>query len=468
MLCRQCGTQIRKQDKRPDGLYKCPGCGKLYRVKGAAKPDGQTARQSPAKKRCALGLKLRPSPLLIGIAAALIVAIALIATLASSGGREDTKAASSGATATVDAAMMEQTPTPTVAPTATPEPIEAASVHFRAVGDIMSHKLQLTHALQKDGSYNYDSQFAGVKEALSKADFTIANLELSIATNKEYSSYPFFRTPEAILATLKDCGIDMFTMANNHILDGFWDGLTHTIDKVDEYGFAHVGAYRTAEEARQPLVMDINGIKFGFLAYTLDVNDNDKRIDPDKAKFCVNILGKADFKADVQALRDQGAEVVICLPHWGEEGRRSVAGSCKKYAQQMVDAGVDIILGSHPHVVLPINLGQMEVNGEQKDILIAWSMGNFISYMATQYMDSGIIVDFTVTRDEEGKISIHDVGYVPVYVVGNPRQFHLVCSGDFYSEQPDGMSDGDYKRMKQSVREIAAMIDEEGIEALQN
>lgn len=360
------------------------------------------------------------------------------------------------------------TPLPTATPEPTAEPIQAANVHFRAVGDVMSHKLQLTHAKQDDGSYNYDSQFQYVKEALACADYTIANLELSISTDGEYSSFPFFRTPEAILDTLKDCGVDMFTMANNHILDGFWDGLTHTLDCVDERNFDHVGAYRTREEAAAPLVKDIGGIRFGFLAYTKDVNDNDKRLSGDQASYCVKLLSEADFKADVQALRDLGAEVVICMPHWGEEEKRSVTGECKRYAQQMVEAGVDIILGSHPHVVLPIDVGEMEVNGEKKDVLIAWSMGNFISYMAAKYMDSGIIVDFTVTRDENGKISIHDVGYVPVYVWGNKNRFHLICSGDFYSDQPENMSDDDFKRMRQSVKEIADMIGQDGVTLLQH
>ena len=465
MLCKQCGAQIGKNDRRPDGYYECPGCGKIYRVKSASGPKKAGVGGAAARRRGAPNLHW---PVLAAAAAALVLMIVLIRMFAFGGG-DDRQAASIAATALPTAAAeAEATEAPTAAPTATPAPVEAVSVNFRAVGDIMSHKLQLTHARQSDGSYNYDGQFEFVKDALSKADYTIANLELSIATNKEYSSFPFFRTPEAILATLKDCGIDMFTMANNHILDGFWDGLTHTLDKVDEYGFDHVGAYGTAEEAQQPLVIDIKGIKFGFLAYTRDVNDNDKRIDSDKAKFCVKRLGDADFKADVQALRDAGAEVVICMPHWGDEGRRSVSAECRRYGEEMVNAGVDIILGSHPHVVLPINVGRMEVNGEEKDILIAWSMGNFISYMAAQYMDSGIIVDFTVTRDETGRISIHDVGYVPVYVAGNTRYFHLVCSGDFYQSQPSGMTDEDWQRMRQSVNEISGMIGEDGVTRLQN
>lgn len=460
LLCRQCGTQIRKENKRSDGVYECPGCGKLYRVKqqGAAK-SAPAAKKHAAKKQ---GMDKR---IIIAAAAALaVIAIALVLVFALGGGEDRVAQAPIEATATVQA-----TEQATPVPTATPEPIEAASVHFRAVGDIMSHKLQLRHAKQDDGSYDYEPQFRYVKDALSKADYTIANLELSISVDKEYSSFPFFRTPEAILDALKDCGVDMFTLANNHILDGFFEGLEKTIESVDERGFDRVGAHATREDSQQYIVKDIGGIKFGFLAYTKDVNDNDKRIEASQREFAVKRLDEADFKQDVQALRDLGAEVVICMPHWGVEERRSISGECKRYAQEMVNAGVDIILGSHPHVVLPINAGPMDVNGEEKDILIAWSMGNFISYMAADYMDSGIIVDFTVSRDETGKISIHDVGYVPVYVWGNTNRFHLICSGDFYGSKPDKMSSDDYKRMKESVQEISDMIGaDSGVAMLQN
>lgn len=456
MLCKQCGAQIRKQDLRPDGVLKCPECGKLYRVKNAS--GAAPAKKAPQRKKKKQGVDKR---LLIGALALLLVVVLLVIILVPGAGED--RSTNPAVTATPEAtATIEPTPVAT----ATPEPIEPASVHFRAVGDIMSHKLQLRHYAE-DGSY--DPQFQYVKEALSSADYTIANLELSIALDDEYSSWPFFRTPEAILATLKDCGVDMLTNSNNHILDSYWDGLVHTVNKVEEYGFDHIGAYRTPEEAEQLVIKDINGIKFGFIAYTIYLNENEDCLTDEQASFAIEMIQTADIEGDVKALKDAGAEVIIALPHWGKEETRSVGADTKEYARRMVESGVDIILGSHSHMVQPIKFGQMEVNGENKDILIAWSMGNFISYMAAKYMDSGIIVDFTVSRDETGKISIHDVGYVPVYVWGNTNRFHLICSGDFYDDQPDRMSDSDFKRMRQTVKEISGIIGEDsGVKMLQH
>lgn len=356
------------------------------------------------------------------------------------------------------------TPVPTPTPTAEPTPI---SVHFRAVGDVMVHDAQLDYANQGNGVYDFTPQFQFVKDALSKADYTIANLELTISTSGHYAGYPTFWSPESVLDALKDCGIDLFTTANNHILDGFFDGIVKTNDELDERGFAHLGSYRSQQEADTPLVVDIKGIKVGFLAYTEHVNGNQRTVTADKS-FCVKPLIGADFKADVQALRDLGAELVICLPHWGTENSRSVNATCRQLALDMADAGVDVILGSHPHVVQTMGMLEREVDGKQKQVLIAFSMGNFIANMQQRYRNNGIIVDFTVTRDPDGTISIHDPGYVPVYVYRRGRGLTVVCSLEYYNEQPEGMGDDAYTMLRQSVDDVAKLIDQEGIARLVN
>ena len=456
MLCKQCGAQITKKDRRADGLFECPECGKVYRLKSSSGTGKAPERKKPPKRRGPDKRLLLVGGVVLALAVVLVLALALPAG-------EDRVASEAAATAEP---TVEATIEPTPQPTATPEPLEPVSVHFRAVGDIMSHKLQLRHYAE-DGSY--DPQFQYVKEALSSADYTIGNLETSISTNGEYSSWPMFRSPEALLATLKDCGFDMLTNSNNHILDGYWDGLVHTVNKVEEYGFDHIGAYRNAEEAAQLCIKDIKGIKFGFIAYTIYLNENEDCLTSDQASFAVEMIQTADIEGDVKALKDAGAEVIIALPHWGKEETRKVGADTKEYGRRMVEAGVDVIIGTHSHMVQPITYQKMEVNGEEKDILVAWSTGNFISYMAAKYMDSGIILDFTVNRDANGKITITDPGYVPVYVWGNTNRFHVICSGDFYSDKPDKMSSDDYKRMKQTVKEISEAIGaDSGVKMLQH
>ena len=331
----------------------------------------------------------------------------------------------------------------------------------------MMHDAQLEFANQGKGVYDFDPQFQFVKEALSNADYTIANLELTISTNGHYDGYPSFRAPEELLDTLKDCGIDLFTTANNHILDYMFEGVVKTNDELDERGFAHVGNYRTKEEAETPLVVEINGIKVGFLAYTEHVNGHHRYL-PANKRFCVKPLKGADFKADVQALRELGAELVICLPHWGVENVRWVSDECKRTALEMVDAGVDVILGSHPHEVQAMGILERTVDGEEKRVLIAWSMGNFIANMQQRYRNNGIIVDFTVTRDADGKLRIHDAGYVPIYVCKRGKGLTALCSLEYYDKKPKGMDKDSYIMLRQSVNDLKRVMTQEGIARLVN
>ena len=145
---------------------------------------------------------------------------------------------------------------------------ELRQVHFRVLGDIMFHEEQLKIAKQDDGTYNFDSQFKYIEDSIGAADYTIANLETTVGKykNSSYSGYPQFNTPESVLTTLKNAGIDFFTMANNHMLDRWFDGMIQDVDLVEKYGFDHVGAYRTQEERDTPVIYEINGIKFGVVA----------------------------------------------------------------------------------------------------------------------------------------------------------------------------------------------------------
>ena len=455
MKCKHCGSQLKAAGEK----LICPKCGAKYRKRVQPAPE-------PKKKK-------KNAPLIAAGVAALVIAAVLLVLL-TRGGSDGifapkptptpvpTEAPTEAPTAVPTAA-----PTPSPTPEPTEEPIEAASVHIRAVGDLMSHKLQLTHAKQSDGTYSYDSQYEMAADSLRDADFTIGNLECSLTTGTEVSSFPHFVTPAALLDTLKDCGFDLVTVANNHILDGYYDGFMTTLDLLEGSGLGFVGAGRTKEEYNSVCIRDINGIRFGFIAYTEHTNDVEKNSKSKDAKKLVHYLSKADFKEDVQALRDAGAEVVVCLPHWGSENKQKVTKEQKRYAEKMMDAGVDIILGSHPHVVQPIELVEHEMpDGTVKQVLIAWSLGNFISYMANEGVDCGIIADFTVERDTSGNISITDVGYVPVYVWGTKTYFHVLPSGEYYDDQPEGMTDKIFERMRESYDETVEFLGTEELEVL--
>ncbi len=344
------------------------------------------------------------------------------------------------------------------------------SVHFRVTGDIMVTEDQLSFAKATstaygDGKgYTFTPQLAQVMESLQAADYTIGNLETTIGKYKtrDYSGYPMFNAPETILDTLKDCGYDFFTLANNHMLDRWFDGMKNTVSWVEQYGFAHVGAYRTQEERNTPVIIEINGIKFGFVAYTHSTNTVENSCDQAVFEYGVPYLYKADIEGDIQRLRDAGAEVVVALPHWGEEYVREPDSTQVQYAQRLAKAGADIILGSHSHKVQPMKVVNVTCNdGTNKNVFIIYSLGNFLTSHDVEYTDAGIILDFTVQEQADGSFEVTNIGYVPTYCWTHDGGVEVVPAKVYLQNRPDNMSDASYERMKSTYEGNVALLGSE-------
>ena len=332
------------------------------------------------------------------------------------------------------------------------------SVRMRAVGDIMFCQTQLVYA--KDSGYDFHNQFEMIADQLADADFTMGNMEGTIGKYKksQYSGYPQFNAPDVALAPLKDYGIDFLTLANNHMLDRWSGGVENTVNNVEKYGFAHVGAYRTKAEKTGTVICEVGGIKFGFMAYTHTTNSMENRGVDKEAVDLVPYISKADFKGDVKKLRDAGAEVIIAWPHWGAEYVREPDSSQKKYAKQLAEAGVDIIIGSHAHEVQPMGFQSVTVDGVEKQVLTMFCMGNFISDHVIQYTDNGLILDFTVNEQPGGRFTVDNVGYIPTYTWKQDGAVKVLPSGRYLENRPTGMDDENYKRMVASYYEIAEVM----------
>ena len=336
------------------------------------------------------------------------------------------------------------------------------NVRIRAVGDLMCHQRQLDLALTEDGTYDFYPAYELVVESLSDADYTIANLETTIGlySDQPYSGYPRFNSPESLLDTIKDAGVDFLTLANNHILDRYFDGMVITVDNVEKAGFDFGGANRSLTDSEDVKVVEINGIKLGFLCYTAHTNGMENHSSKSAVEYGVDYLYRADFESDVQALRDVGVQCVIAMPHWGTEYKRQPDAEVRRIAENMIAAGVDVILGSHPHMVQPIEYVAVETDEGERTALVAWSLGNFIDNMKVQYTDSGIILDFAVVETENG-IEIMDVGYVPIYCWRGDDQIRALPSGMYLENAPEGMNQSTHERLKASHKELLDLISDE-------
>ena len=333
------------------------------------------------------------------------------------------------------------------------------TARLRITGDVMVTADQLTSSRGFGGTYDFTDEFRFVRECLSDADMTIANLETTVGRYKDrpYSGYPQFNSPPEILYALRWAGVDMLTLANNHMLDRWFDGLKNTVDWVEDYGFRHVGAYPTREARSAPVICEVNGIRIGFLAYTESANTMENYSSPDVREYAVPFLHSADIAGDVKRLRDAGAEFVICFPHWGIEYAALPGANQKAWANALCGAGVDVIIGSHPHVLQPWETRRVTGDdGAERDVLLFWSMGNFVSSIQKTGADAGLVLEITLTADGDGGRSAQVTGLFPTYCwtfgPEGERECRVVLCAEALEDPPEGMNEVSYARMRAAYK----------------
>lgn len=347
---------------------------------------------------------------------------------------------------------------------------------IRAIGDFVIHEEVFLNAerLAKSTNYKWPYNFAPmidpVWDVIGNADFTVTNVDGCLGGKEAYkygySGYPQINTPQYILAALKDSSVDMLTLANNHMLDGWFDGLMKTIENVEYMNLKHIGASRTQEERNTPVIYEVNGIKIGFLNYTEDLNSMDQKTSLDKRamQFAVHAVKNSNSANDAKALRDAGADVIVCFMHWGTEYELEPDRDQKTLAEKLMQCGVDVIIGGHPHVVQRAEwVTGTNQFGERQETLCLYSLGNFLTFQRGQYKDGGIIFDFTIQEQADGSFKIVNAGYLPtwVWVTGNDKSnynFQVLNINDYINNPPANMTNEDYQKMLTSYNDsIAAM-----------
>ena len=357
------------------------------------------------------------------------------------------------------AAAVRAVDTPVPEPTATP--FSPRTVTIRAVGDVMMHEAQLDAAARPGEGYDFSAQYADIAPSLMATDYTIANLETTVGlySDQPYSGFPMFNAPPELLTALGEAGVDFVTMANNHILDRFYDGMLLTMDNVEAAGLAYGGVNRSKEEQLEPNIVEVGGVKLGMLCYTDYTNGLEKRSDPQARESGVNYIEDADFAAEVQKLREAGADAVIAYMHWGREYRREANDEQRAVTDRLLAAGVDVILGSHPHVVQPAGMREVTLaDGTKHEALVAYSLGNFNSAMTDEYTDSSIILEFTLVEQEAGGFAVENIGFVPTYCWEKDGVFTTIPALLYYDEAPEGMSAEQHQRLRKSVDDVTALM----------
>ena len=333
------------------------------------------------------------------------------------------------------------------------------TVRLVFVGDVMGHSTQTKGAWHDGGDscYNFMPTFQWVKETISSADLAIANLEVTFA-GEPYTGYPRFSSPVALANALRDTGFDILLTANNHILDNGIRGLELTIDALAHLDFSYTGSFKdsTDRHHHNPLMIQKNGFKLAFLNYTYGTNGIDAR-----PPIIVNYIDTLLIANDLKISRTMDADFIITCVHWGEEYQNSENMAQRQFAGFLARHGCNLIVGSHPHVVQPITKIAVEA---ADSVLVAWSLGNFVSNQRWRYSDGGIMFAVTLTKTGSA-IELQSYGYEPFwvhrYLDKNAQVYRLIPVNDYLlnPEHYPNITTEDEKKLLQFNTDTRGIID---------
>lgn len=303
------------------------------------------------------------------------------------------------------------------------------------VGDAMQHQAQLDRARELgNGNYDYSECFRYIAPDVLQADYAVANLEVPLGGGPDYSGYPCFSAPDAYAIALKDAGFDMMLTANNHCLDRGDRAARRTLLALDSIGLDHTGTFRDSLERRQkvPFIKEIKGIKFGFLNYTYGTNGIEPRDGVEVA-----LIDRERMTQEIEATRSAGAEMIVVAVHWGLEYVLHENRSQRDLADFLIDNGVDMIIGGHPHVIQPMEIRHNDK--ENKEVLVVYSLGNFLSNMKTVDTRGGALLKVKVERDADGTPRIKNAAYDTLFAAkpeGDIKNFTVIPSAQAHRIPP--------------------------------
>lgn len=322
---------------------------------------------------------------------------------------------------------------------------EKCVIRISSVGDIMAHQTQLTAQKQPDGTYSFDNNFQYMKALFSAADVMIGNLETTFAGEEiGYSAYPRFNTPDALAVAIRNAGINLVATANNHSFDNGGEAMLRTLDILHTQGLETIGTQKTMEE-KNYVIREVKGVKIGFASYTYESGKNEEGLKtinglPVSKKYDPLINSFDPYAPEIDILKMQGiahkmradsADFIVFVVHWGKEYMSIPSDNQRFVAKALNAAGVDVIFGSHPHVVQPIDF--IVNDSTQHMTFVAYSMGNFISNQRFESMqnyktEDGLYVGVEIIKENNDKPKIQQVYYEPTWVNRYKKQ------GKYYYE----------------------------------
>ncbi len=301
---------------------------------------------------------------------------------------------------------------PTPLPTPTPEPPQITLV---MVGDMLMHGKVMESGLQEDGSYDFNHLFVNVKEQIQRADLALVNQETILGgTELGLTGYPRFNSPYELGDAEVEAGFDVILHSTNHALDKGKEGTLNCMNFWEEKypKITYLGIHQSQEKQDTIYVYEQDGIKLAILNYTYSTNGIEA---PSDMPYIVNYMDKEDIIADIK-LANELADFTIVCPHWGKEYYLGVSKEQEYWTQIFLKNGVDLVLGTHPHVIEPIEWVEDEVGNR---MLVYYSLGNFVngtSGIGTGVMNRcvGGLAEVTIGKNDAQEVTILEYDCSPL------------------------------------------------------
>jgi CubicO group peptidase (beta-lactamase class C family) len=280
-------------------------------------------------------------------------------------------------------------------------------------GDLMQHLPQVNASKAADGKNDYTEAFKYVKPIFEQADLAFVNLETTLNKSNYYTGFPLFRSPEELAAGIKENGIDVTVLANNHALDNGARGVEMTQELLDSAGVLYSGVYCNTEQYinNHPLNLKVNGFNIALLNYTYGTNGL-----PVPPGFYINKIDSFLIARDLSLINRNTTDIIIVFFHWGYEYAKqpnkeqiALAELCHRY-------GAEIVIGSHPHVIQPIDTNEKTFKDiKYTDNVTVYSLGNLVSSQRERFKNGGLIVTLDLTKEKDKPLNI-ETYYTPVWI----------------------------------------------------
>nr|WP_245976820.1 CapA family protein [Oceanobacillus arenosus] len=297
------------------------------------------------------------------------------------------------------------------------QPIITKEISLTAIGDMLIHSPVYLDA-KVDGGYDFLPMLEQVAPFLERSTVTIANQETMIG-GEEFglSTYPSFNSPYEVGDALKNVGVDVVSIANNHTLDRGEAVIQSAISHWETIDMMYTGAYKDEIDRDNLRVYETSeGISIAFLSYTYGTNGIPV---PEGKDYLVNLIDK-ELIANEIAKAKQEADVTLLSLHFGNEYERMPNEAQKELVQFAADLGVHIVIGHHPHVLQPV---EWVTGKEGNKTFVAYSLGNFLSNQQELYQRIGGISTIKIKKTVEGEketIELHSPEFMPTYVKFRP------------------------------------------------